>query len=379
MRGSIRGKRGGAPFDRKSLVLRRGLAVWVALTACGAPAQSPADPSPERLRATLESVRDSLEIRGVSAAMILPDGRLWTGEAGESSPGVPIEAATLFDVGSVAKMFTAAVILGLAEEGVVDLDEPIRRWLPDTPNADRVTPRMLLAHTSGWADAWSDRSFIPRLVSAPMRRWTADDILAATAGPVAEPGDAWSYSSTGYVALGVVAEAATGRGFNTLLRARVLDRLELDRTVHGAYEDPVEPIAHAWLDINGDGSAEDFTALLPPIAFRTAAGPAGAILTTAAELAAFTRALVNGALHSKATAAEMRRWVPRPDGNQHGLGVLRIELDGTELIGHRGNAAGYSAAAWHAPEKDITVVVLTNEHARSVAPVVGALLRAAGM
>jgi D-alanyl-D-alanine carboxypeptidase len=386
MRATSGRKRAGRILERKPRGLGLGLAVLsLTVTGCGAKTTTPVNArhspgaysAPESLQATLASVRDSLGIRGVSAAVIFPDGRLWTGEAGESSPGVPIQAATLFDAGSVAKMFTAAVILGLAEENALDLDEPIGRWLPDAPNADRVTPRMLLTHTSGWADAWGQPSFIPRLVSAPMRRWTAVDLLAATPEPIGEPGEGWSYSSSGYVALGSIAEAVTGRDFGTLLQARVLDRLELDRTVHGAYEDPVEPVAHAWLDITGDGSAEDFTALLPPVAFRTAAGPAGAMLTTAGELAAFTRAFVTGALHSEPTVAEMRRWVPRPDSNQHGLGVLRIELDGAELIGHRGNAAGYSAAAWHAPEKEITVVVLTNEHARPVTPVVRALLLAA--
>lgn len=351
----------------------------LALTATLAPArQATGPPDPGALQEALETVRDSMEVRGVSAAVIQPDGTVWTGQAGESFPDASIEPETLFDAGSVGKMFTAAVVLQLAGEGAVDLDAPIDRWLPDAPHAERVTPRMLLTHTSGWADVWDDPSFLPRLVSAPAKRWTPAEILAATPPPVAEPGARWEYSSSGYAALGAIAEAATGEPFGTLVRERVIDPLGLERTVHGAYEEPALPVAHGWLDIDDDGTPEDFTALLPATAWRTSAGPAGAILTTAADLARFTRAFLTGELHGEAMArriAEER--VARPDGNRHGLGFLEIEIAGKKLAGHRGNSAGYSAAAWHAPEAGITVAVLTNKHGVLVTPFVEALLMAA--
>lgn len=341
------------------------------VTGTGAP------PDTARFQAVLESVRDSMEIRGLSAAVILPDGTLWHGQTGESSPDDPITPDMLFDAGSVGKMFTAAVILQLAEEGALGLDEPISSWLPDAPAAGVVTPRMLLTHTSGWADVWSEPSWIPRLVSAPGRRWTPAEVLEATPPPLDEPGGGWSYSSSGYAALGIIAESVGGRPLGELVRERILEPLRLGRTFHGAYEEPEGPVAHAWLDVDQDGEAEDFTVLLPATSWRTAAGPAGAILTNGADLATFTRALVAGRLHDAATVPGLaNEWVERPDGNRHGLGVLEIEVAGTALVGHRGNAAGYSAAAWHAPEMGVTVVVLTNRHGILVTPVVEALLRA---
>ena len=318
--------------------------------------------------AALEAIRDSMGIRGAAVAVIGADGSRWTGAFGESHPGVAITPGTVFDVGSVGKMYTAAVILSLVHDGLLELDAPIARWLPDAPNAGQVTVRMLLTHTSGWADVWDDRGFVSQLVMAPMRRWTATEILAATPAPVGAPGVAWDYSSTGYVALGAIAETATGRPFDVLLRGRVLEPHGLARTVHGAYADPTDPLAHAWLDINNDGTAEDFTALLPTTSWRSAAGTSGAILTTASDLATFTRAFV--------THLPRTDWVERPDGNRHGLGVLRIEPDGLELIGHRGNAAGYSAAAWYAPSRGVTVAVVTNVHGQLVEPLVYAALKA---
>jgi D-alanyl-D-alanine carboxypeptidase len=379
-------RRRSTPHSAAALLLTAALAVSTGVAACsgaGTLSRVPAPsvtvaPDPARFQSRLQALRDSMDIQGVSAAVILSDGSLWNGEAGEAAPGVPVESATVFDAGSIGKMFTAAILLQLADEGALDLDSAIDRWLPAAPGADRVTPRMLLTHTSGWADIWHDPSLIPRLVSAPMRRWTPAEILDATPPPTAEPGTAWNYSSSGYVALGMIAEAAAGVSFATLLRARLLEPLGLERTVHGAFDEPAGPLAHAWLDINDDGVPEDFTALLPATSWRTAAGAAGAIITSATDLAVFTRALLTGELHGAATAARLREdWVHRPDGNRHGLGVLRMDLDGVELVGHRGNAAGYSAAAWHAPGPGITIAVLSNRHAVLVTPIVAALLDAA--
>ncbi|HEX9728288.1 MAG TPA: serine hydrolase domain-containing protein [Gemmatimonadales bacterium] len=336
----------------------------------------------------LDAMRDSLAIRGVAVAVIRADGSRWVGTFGTSHPGAPITGETAFDVGSVGKMYTAAVILSLVHEGLLDLDAPIARWLPEAPHADAVTSRMLLTHTSGWADVWDDRSLVPQLVMAPTRRWTAADILTATPAPTGAPGAAWDYSSTGYVALGAIAETVSGRSFDELLRTRVLEPHALGQTVHGAYADPTLPVAHAWLDINNDGTAEDFTALIPATSWRTAAGTAGAILTTASDLATFTRAFVTGHVLGGSTSSardssvrpfdSSSYWIQRPDGNHHGLGVLRTALDGVELIGHRGNAAGYSAAAWHAPTLNVTIVVVTNGHGQVLIPLVQVALASFG-
>lgn len=325
------------------------------------------------LKRVLEAGRDSLAARGISAAVILADGEMWTGQAGESTPGSPVTRDMTFDAGSVGKMFTAAIVLQLVEEDRIGLDEAIASWLPEAPNAERVTPRMLLTHTSGWPDVWDDASFVPSLAAAPTRRWTLEEVLAAMPETVNEPG-VWDYSSSGYVALGLIVEKAGGATFGALVNARLLKPLGLAHTVHGAYADPPEPLAHGWLDVNQDGTPEDFTLLLPAISFRSAAGPAGGMISTAADLARFTRAFVTGELHGSIVVTDTTEWVDRPDGNRHGLGVLITELDGTLLVGHRGNSAGYSSAAWHAPQLDVTVVVLTNAHGILVTPIVSELL-----
>lgn len=360
--------------------LARSLCLILATATVGqasAPAEgtrSRADATAARLEAVLAAGRESLGARGAAAALILPDGSIWEGASGMAADGVPLEPHALFDAGSIAKLFTAALVLGLVDDGLVDLDAPVVRWLPQVPNASTVSPRMLLNHTSGWADVWDEPAFIPELAMQPARHWSMQEVLEATPAPVEAPGQGWEYSSSSYVALGLLAEKATGTGYGQLLRKRVLDPLGLERCFHGAYEVPEPPLAHGFLDVDGDGDEEDFTALLAPTSFRSAAGPAGALLATPLALARGLRGILEGQLHTAATLEQATRWVERPDGHQHGLGLLRIELGGMELVGHRGNAPGFSAAVWHAPGEQITMAVLVNRHGLLVTELVAELL-----
>lgn len=330
-----------------------------------------------RLAFALDSTRDAMAIPGASAALIFPDGRTWAGTSGVAFDTVSVTPATVFQIGSITKTFTAALTVQLAGEGILSLDDTLARWLPQVPNADRITLRQILNHTSGMGDVWDDPGFVPRLIAAPARRWTAGDLLALMPDPTLAPGEGWSYSSSAYVALGHVLEAVSATPVADLLRTRLFVPLSLSRTFYAATDSATDPRAHAFLDVNNDGTAEDFTRMLPATAFLTAAGPSGAVVATPGDTARWLRALCTGGVVSHEGWREMTAWVERPDGNHHGLGVLRVELDGAVLYGHRGNSAGFSAAAWHAPEAGVTVAVLTNAHGVLVAPIVRALLAAA--
>lgn len=351
-----------------------GMALGAALiTPMPVLAQQPG-PGHDALQAALDSGRVALDARGASAAVIFPDGTLWTGVSGEARDGVAVEPATVFEVGSITKTFTAALTTGLASEGVLDLDDPVSRWVDDAPGPDGITLRQLLQHTSGLADAAEDPQYIPAMISAPARVWKPRDSFEYLGEAVGAPGESFHYSSSGYLLAGLAVEAAAGRSLDALFRERIFEPFGLERTVFGGSEEIPTPVAHPFIDIDGDGSAEDLAMLVPSTAFRTAAWAAGAILSNAADLARWMRALHTGeALPSEAYQA-MTVLVDRPDGRRYGLGVLQDERLGFVRLGHEGNSAGYSAAAWHLPSEGFTVVVLTNVHLERVEPVVAALL-----
>lgn len=351
-----------------------GLSVLV--VGCGH-ASAPARTRDPALREALEASRTRFSLVGASAAVIFPDGASWQGASGPAAPDTLATPATAFELGSVTKMYTAAVVLQLVAENRVRLDDALSRWFPQLQGADAITLTHLLNHTHGLHDPLQDPGYIPAVLQDPTRVWTLDDILRRMGAPHFAPGAGWRYSNTGYHLLGAVVEAETGGAFADALHARLFAPLGLADTWYGQTDPAGAAVAAAYIDPSGAGAPpQPISLMMPWTAFRSSAGPAGAIVATASDAARYLHALVNGSVLAESEWRRMTDWLDRPDGNRYGLGLLRIESDGEPLLGHKGNSAGYSAAAFHHPQSEITVAVLTNTHAVDVAPVATALLRA---
>jgi D-alanyl-D-alanine carboxypeptidase len=312
------------------------------------------------LQAALDSLRGAAGARGASAAVIFPDGRVWTGASGEASPNRPATPTTLFELGSITKTYTAALVLRLAAAGRLGLDDTLARWLPDFPDAGGVTLRQLLNHTSGIFNVTDDPRYVPALIQNPTRRWSASEQFEFVGPPSFKPGAGWRYSNTGYLLLGMVVERAGGASVGTQMRRDLLAPLGLTRTVFEAEDSLTAEKAHAFVDINNDGTAEDLSAIMPRTSFITAAWTAGAMSASAEDAARWMRALHNGPVLDAPSRQQMQTTVDRPDGNRHGLGLLIIGRDSSMLSGHLGNSAGFSSAVFHAPALGLTVALLTN-------------------
>jgi D-alanyl-D-alanine carboxypeptidase len=340
-------------------------------------------PSPEvaaqeaSLQDVLDSATASLHVPGAAAAVVFADGTTWAGASGLAAPGTPVSPGTAFELGSISKVYTATIILHLVAEGRLELDCRFGKWLPGLPGSESITLAQLLNHTHGLHDPLQEPDFVPTVLRDPAREWTLEDVVARMRTPYFEPGADWRYSNTGFHILGAIVEAVTDSTFADVLRARVLEPLELADTWYG----PVDPVgtslAAAYIDPSGSGVPQPVSLMMPWTAFRTAAGPAGAVISTASDAARFLHELVTGSVLREAGWNRMTSWVDRPDGHKYGAGLLRVEHDGRPLLGHKGNSAGYSASAFHDQERGITAVVLTNAHAVDVTPIVTALLRTA--
>jgi len=126
--------------------------IWGVLRVFTVPG-SAAQPEPtlaQELQAALDRTIEAGNSMGVSAAVVMPDGKVWFGVSGNSHPGTPISPDMVFSIESITKMFTAALILQLVEEGKLTLEDSLEEWLPTYPHIDgRITIRQLLNHTSG--------------------------------------------------------------------------------------------------------------------------------------------------------------------------------------------------------------------------------------
>ena len=163
--------------------------------------KSPSEPKKEptlgdKLQEALDNGVKAYNGKGISAAVIMPDGEMWIGVSGVSHGTTAITPGMRFAAGSITKNFTAVTILKLAEEGELALDDSIYKWLPAYPYVDStITIRQLLNHTSGLFDIVDNPDFWERIFLNPSRIWTpAEMIIAFNRESVFPKGTGWNYS-----------------------------------------------------------------------------------------------------------------------------------------------------------------------------------------
>ena len=214
------------------------LALAIVAGACSDDVTGP--PAARGLQGLSDSLADAWDVPGLVVAVrhsgeepnIVASGRADLGSGRRMTP------LDRFRVGSLTKPMVAIVILQLADEGRLALDDPLARFLPSIlPDGDRITLRQLLNHTSGIGDYTDDPGFLSAVLANPARVWTPQELIAIGAAMprLFAPGaaDRWDYSNTNYILLGLVAEAAGGQPIATLLRTRVFERVGMASTYYG--------------------------------------------------------------------------------------------------------------------------------------------------
>lgn len=353
------------------LMLAAGL--MLALAACG---QSDGDSSGEAAPgtpATQEEVvaafQSAAAATGTPGAFLLV--RSSAGEftsaygttvAGEDSPPA---ADTHFRAASNTKTFTGTLILQLADEGLLSLSDPVSKYQADVPGGDQITVEMLLAMRSGLVDYTTTEAFGTEVLADPQRAWRPEELLALSFAepPLFTPGAEVNYSNTNYVLLGLIAEQVTGVELPQLFDERLLDPLELDATVFPALTDATVPApssegyGYGYADPNGT-TLENVTDVNPSIAWA-----AGAIISTADDLANWVEALAQGALLKPETQAarldSLETIATNPETGEttdYGQGWARLN----GLLGHNGKLPGFTSYMGTDPQRGVTVVIWSN-------------------
>jgi CubicO group peptidase (beta-lactamase class C family) len=213
-----------------------------------------------RLQSRLDILRERYAIPGISVAIVMPDGSSWRGVSGLADVEAkrPVTPSTGFAIASVSKTFTSALILSLAEEGRINLDAPVRVYLPKLKKVGaKVTVRQLLNHTSGLRDYFFHASIDHALLSDPDRRWNATEALRYVGKAYFKPGTGWHYSNTNYLVLGLLAEAVGHRPLGAQIRARFLKPLALDGTWYQPTEKAHGHCARLPVRVGGQGCNGD--------------------------------------------------------------------------------------------------------------------------
>ena len=249
----------------------------------------------------------------------------------------PMSPDATFRVASLTKPYTASIVMQLVAEGTLQLDDNVEQWLPGIVNdADRITIRDLLGHTSGVADYFDDPAVLQPYYEGDYEHvWTPQQLveIADHLGASFKPGTDWKYSNTNYAIVGLIIEQATGHTLGEEMQTRIFDELGLVNTTF-ATDTRLDPqIAHGYL--MGDGDPIDTTGIFP-VPYG-----AGNIVSDAADTATFYGALFGGEVVEPALLDEMKQINPKAD-IPYGLGVMTEELPCGVAYGHDGGYAGYS-------------------------------------
>ncbi len=282
----------------------------------------------------------------------------WTTTLGLADPDrkTPMKVGVRTRIGSITKTFTGTLIMQLAEQERLSLDDPIGTYVDGVPNGDRITLRQLANMTSGVASYTRSTRFTKRYFAKPETVFTPDELLAAglAESPLFEPGAQFDYSNTNTILLGMVIEKVTRQPVDDVLEAQILKPLNLTRTVWpGESTELPQPYAQGFT-LQGDAATPDApsnaTHWNPAWAWT-----AGELISTLDDLLDYGRALGTGqGLLKEKGQAERLASFPGAAGYGIGMGCV----DG--WVGHTGELPGYNTALYYDTTTDTTVVVQTN-------------------
>ena len=309
-----------------------------------------------------------LGVPGVAVG-VLQDGQERHGAFGITSVENPLDVTpeTRFQIGSISKTFTGTAVMYLVAEGALDLDRPVREYLPDLQLADaeateRVTMRHLLAHTGGWsgdyfdATGWGDDAvarYVDRMRTLPQLT------------PV---GELWSYNNAGFAIAGLIVERVAGERFEDLVGRMIFDQLELTSSTYWPWEVMTERFVVGHQEEDGE------VRVARPWPVERSANPAGGITSTTGDLLRYARLHLDPPpelapmQQRQADAAEEGEWVGLTWYGEDTFGTIR----------HGGGTWGQLSMLVLQPHTGFALAVLTN-HSPNGLQVIQAALAAAGL
>jgi CubicO group peptidase (beta-lactamase class C family) len=292
--------------------------------------------------------------KAMGSLTIVKDGNtLYTRSIGYSqidgTEKKPLTAANRFRIGSITKMFTAAMIFQLVEEEKLKLTDTLDKFLPQVPNAGKITVAQILTHRSGIPNVRRARDGQTRMNTIPMAK---DEMLAliVKGTPDFEPDTSHRYSNSGYQLLGLILENLTGKPYAESLEERITSKIGLKDTYMATGPIDVKKNEALTYIQFGGGDWKQVAETHPSVLFS-----AGAIVSTPGDMAKFIQALFDGKIVSKKSLEQMKTI---RDGM--GSGMELFTFAGKTFYGHGGGADNYGAWLAYEPEEKLAVAYATN-------------------
>ncbi|MBJ3789945.1 beta-lactamase family protein, partial [Bacillus sp. OA1] len=276
-----------------------------------------------------KAMRDTLQLGypGI-LAKISKDRKTWSYAAGVADLRTkkPMKADFRFRIGSTTKTFIATVLLQLAGENRLNLDDSIEKWLPGVIqgngyDANQITIRQILNHTSGIAEYLKSKDYD---IMDTKKLYTAEELvkMGISLPPDFAPGKGWSYSNTGYVILGILIEKVTGNSYAEEVENRIVEPLDLSNTFLPGNSSVIPGTKHARGYFQLDGASE-----LKDVTYINPGSSDGDMISTADDLNKFFSYLLGGKLLKEQQLKQMLTTVPtNREGTGYGLGIYETKL-----------------------------------------------------
>jgi len=350
----------------------------------GSSALKPIDPA--ALQVTVGTAAREMLVPGAVVLLRTPQGE-FTVTYGTTLLGAttPPRADTHFRIASNTKTMTAAVIMQLAQESKLSLEDPVSKYVPGVPSGDNITIAELLAMRSGLYNYTNAPEFSASLDRDHTKVWSPAELLAIAFAhpPNFPPGTAYEYNNTNYALLGLIIEKVDGRPLAQAMQDRLFDPLNMQHTElpAGTVNTIPEPYSHGYLYGSSSVALVGTPPYSPEVQAAARAGTllptdytdlnhsfaaaAGGVISTADDLAVWIKALVGARVLN---AEYQRRWLdslqpedPRkPDGQQYGYGISQLRWGANTMYFHGGETPGYNSFIGYDLSNQVTLVVWTN-------------------
>jgi D-alanyl-D-alanine carboxypeptidase len=334
-----------------------------AIVGCGGVTTSVLEPSfPAAKRAALDDALAKTmanhKVPGVVIGLWIPGEGTYVVTRGVSdmATGKAMQRNDHFRIGSITKTFTVTVLLQLADEKKVGLDDPVSKYVSFVPNGQNISLRMLANMTSGLFSYTEDDAWVTEAFSDFQRTWTPRQLVDVGIGhrPNFAPATGFHYSNTNTVLLGMIIEQVSGKAIQEVYAERLFKPLGLRNTSWPTTSAMPAPYAHGITEQTLDGKQADATHRNPSWAFT-----AGQLISTVDDLKVWAKSYTTGSLLSTEMQKQRLTYVtfpPNTDQRKYGLGIGNDH----GWLGHSGELPGYNTGAYYLPEKDATFVIMVN-------------------
>lgn len=267
----------------------------------------------------------------------------------EAAARLPNTENTIFQIGSVTKQFTTAIIQKLQEEKKLSVQDKVSKFFPDFPKGDSITIEHLMTHTSGIYSYTSDRNFMSTEVSKPQTR---EKMMALFKDKplVFSPGTSWQYSNSAYSLLGYIIEEVTKKPYEQVVREYIFQPVEMTHSGFDFTNLKRPEKATGYFVLN------DVDTVKSPIVDSSVAYSAGSIFSTTGDLYRWHKALQNYTILSK----QLQEKAYTPVRNKYGYGWGIDSIEGKRVVAHSGGIHGFTSNFTRMPEEDIVVIFLSN-------------------